>query len=147
AQMYYLHNYTFGLAGALMAGDGRLAVKYADHAEVAFPAGFNGAIALPAGLTRAEKPADRRATAQARSLVALGRYAPARALALAAGKPADAAREARASLKDWPADALALRVLSQAEAKLGDTKGAQAHAAEARGHWRGDLAKVPLALT
>ncbi|MFL5298537.1 MAG: hypothetical protein ACJ798_19330 [Phenylobacterium sp.] len=264
AQMYYLHNYTFGLAGALMAGDGRLAVKYADHAEVAFPAGFNGAIALPAGLTRAEKPADRRATAQARSLVALGRYAPARALALtdvagekpilkvyrhyargeafaaradaagvrreadalvalqaaaiksadleaqsiagiaadvlsgraallsrqperaagyfaraaenqersypfakafdpppwwypvrrslaaadlAAGKPADAAREARASLKDWPADALALRVLSQAEAKLGDAKGSQAHAAEARGHWRGDLAKVPLALT
>ena len=27
AQMYYLHNYTFGLAGALMAGDGKLAVK------------------------------------------------------------------------------------------------------------------------
>ena len=41
---------------------------------------------------------------------------------LAAGKPADAAREAKASLKDWPDDALALRVLGQAEARLGDAK-------------------------
>jgi tetratricopeptide (TPR) repeat protein len=263
AQMYYQHNYTFGLAGALMAGDSRLAVKYADHAGVAFPASFDGGkIAIPAGLTRAESPADRRTTVEARALVAYGRYAPDRALAmsdapgdkvimrlyrhyargeayaakgdvagvrreadalrglkddvskemggtaivtiasqvldgraallagdpakatqafaaaadmqekiypasrafdpppwwypvrrslayadLAAGKPADAAREAKSSLKDWPDDALALRVLGDAEAKLGDAAAARTHAEAARKAWRGDLGKVPLALT
>jgi tetratricopeptide (TPR) repeat protein len=265
AQMYYQHNYTFGLAGALMAGDSRLAVKYADHAGVAFPASFDsGKIAIPAGLARAESPADRRTTVEARALVAYGRYAPDRALALsdapgdklivrvyrhyargeayaakgdaagvqreadvlkglwsdaskgnefgsvnialigsqvlggraalmsgdaakaqqlfaqaaesqervypaaksfdpppwwypvrrslayadlAAGKPADAAREAKASLKDWPEDALALRVLGDAEAKLGDAAAARTHGEAARKAWRGDLAKVPLALT
>jgi tetratricopeptide (TPR) repeat protein len=265
AQMYYLHNYTFGLAGALMAGDGRLAVKYADHAGVAFPAGRDDfRIAIPGGVTRSTTPGEQRTTADARALVAYGRYAPDRALALsdapgdklivrvyrhyargegyaakgdaagvqreaevlkglwteagktnefgsvnialigsqvlagraalmtgdpakaaqsfasaaelqekaypvakafdpppwwypvrrslayadlAAGKPADAAREARASLKDWPDDALALRVLAQAEGKLGDAAAAKAHADDARKAWRGDLAKVPLALT
>jgi tetratricopeptide (TPR) repeat protein len=265
AQMYYLHNYTFGLAGALMAGDAPLSLKYADHADVAFPASFDsGAIQLPAGLTRSEKPADRRTTAKARGLVALGRFAPDRALALtdapgdplilktyrayakgeahafrgdaagvrrqaealrelaaqagkandfaatniaqiggdvlagraallarepakavdafaraaalqdkvypaahafdpppwwypvrrslayaelAASRPADAARDAKLSLKDWPDDALALRVLGQAEAKAGDTAAAKAHLAQARKAWRGDLAKVPLVLT
>ncbi len=265
SQMYYLHNYTFGLAGALMAGDGRLALKYADHADVAFPASFDtGTVALPAGLTRTDAPADRRLTARARGLVALARYAPDRALALkdapsdrlilrtyrayakgeayaakgdaagvrreadalrdlqaqatkasetgtvsiaqiaadvldgraaliagdnakavqafasaadrqektypvakafdpppwwypvrrslayaelAAGKPADAARDARLSLKDWPDDALALRVLAQAEAKLGDTAGSQTHLAQARKAWRGDLGKVAPSLT
>jgi len=265
AQMYYLHNYTFGLAGALMAGDGRLAVKYADHAGVAFPAGRDDfRVAIPTGVTRSEGPAERRTTADARALVAYGRYAPDRALALtdapgdklivktyrhyargeayaargdaagvqreadalkalwaqadkdkefgtvnialigsqvlagraalmsgdpakavqsfasaaalqekaypvakafdpppwwypvrrslayadlAAGKPADAAREAKASLKDWPDDALALRVLGQAEARLGDAMAAKAHAEAARKAWRGDLAKTPLALT
>jgi tetratricopeptide (TPR) repeat protein len=265
AQMYYLHNYSFGLAGALMAGDAPLALKYADHAEVAFPASFDkGAIATPAGISNNQTPADRRITAQARGLVALGRDAPARALTLAdspgdklilrvyrhyargeayaarndaagvrreaeavgglqaeaqkagesgttdiaaiaadvltgraallaqepdkaaeafaravarqerafpvnrafdpppwwypvrrslayadlaAGKAADAAREARASLKDWPDDALALRVLAQAEAKLGDAPAARDHLAQARKAWHGDLAKVPLALS
>jgi tetratricopeptide (TPR) repeat protein len=263
SQMYYLHNYTFGLAGALMAGDARLALKYADHAGVAFPAGRDDfKIAIPAGLTRSEGPADRRTTADARALVAYGRYAPDRALALtdapgdpvvvrvyrayakgeayaakgdvagvrkeadalrglrneatkdvggpiiallgsevldgraallagdpakavaafttaaetqektfpvsrafdpppwwypvrrslayaelAAGKPADAAKDAKASLKDWPDDALALRVLGEAEAKLGDAPAAREHADAARKAWRGDLAKVPMALT
>jgi tetratricopeptide (TPR) repeat protein len=265
SQMYYLHNYTFGLAGALMAGDAKLAVKYADHGGVAFPASAdNGKVMLPPGLTRAQKPADQRATVDARSLVAYGRYAPARALALpdngadpravriyrayakgealaaqgdaagvrrqadqvlallveslkagdsggadiasiaadvlagraallandpakatevfaraaarqeqvypfaknfdpppwwypvrrslaaadlAAGKADDAAREAKASLKDWPDDALALRVLSQAEAKQGHAAEAAGHMAQARKVWRGDLAKTPLALT
>jgi len=263
AQMYYLHNYTFGLAGALMAGDGRLAVKYADHADVAFPAGDRTPVALPAGLTRNESAPDRRTTATAKSLVAYGRFAPSRMLAaadapadprlvriyrhyargeayaargdaagvrreadrvlgllveslkageggnqtlasiaadvlngraallshdpakaadffaraaqrqekefpvarnfdpppwwypvrrslaaaeLAAGRPEDAARDARASLKGWPDDALALKVLSQAEAKQGKRAAAQRDMARARRVWRGDLAKVGPAL-
>jgi predicted Zn-dependent protease len=264
SQIYYLHNYTFGLAGALMAGDAQLAVKYADHAGVAFPAGADaGAVMMPAGLARVERSQDRRTTVDARSLVAYGRYAPARALALAdnaldprlvriyrhyakgealaaqgdapgvrreadkvlallveslkagetgntdtasiaadvlngraallahdpakavelfaraaarqekaypfaknfdpppwwypvrrslaaaelaAGKPADAAREARASLADWPQDALALKVLSQAEARQGQAADAQRHMAEAKRVWHGDLGKVSLDL-
>ena len=67
---YYLHNDTFGLAGALMAGDARLALKYADHASVAFPAG---------------SPAERRSTALGRSYVAYGRFAPDKALAIPEG--------------------------------------------------------------
>jgi tetratricopeptide (TPR) repeat protein len=67
-QRYYTHNYLFGLSGALMAGDGPLAVKYAEHAAVAYPG---------------SAPEERRTMAQARSLVALGRYAPDRALAVA----------------------------------------------------------------
>ena len=83
SQMYYLHNYTFGLAGALMAGDAKLALKYAEHADVAFPKSADTAVVmLPSGLTRVERGPDRRTTVDARSLVALGRYAPARALAL-----------------------------------------------------------------
>jgi predicted Zn-dependent protease len=66
---------------------------------------------------------------------------------LAAGKPADAAREAKTSLKDWPDDALALRVLSQAEARAGDAKAAADHMAQARKVWRGDLSKMAMALT
>jgi hypothetical protein len=262
--MYYLHNYTFGLAGALMAGDAKLSLKYADHADVAFPAGAdNGRIMLPAGLTRVQRPQDARTTVDARSLVAYGRYAPARAIAmsdgpndprfvriyrhyargealaaqgdaagvrreadkllallaeaqkanesgaedtasiaadvlngraallgadpakaaelfaraaarqekvypvsknfdpppwwypvrrslaaadLAAGKPADAVREAHASLAGWPDDALALKVLSEAEAKTGQAQAAARDMAQARRVWRGDLAKVGLPL-
>ena len=265
SQMYYLHNYTFGLAGALMAGDGRLALRYADHAGVAFPKSRNDfRIAIPTGLTRSEGPAARRTTADARALVAYGRFAPERAIRLAdapgdpvlvriyrhyargegfaalgdaaavrreadalvglgaeaakanefvagnqasiardvllgraemvagdpskateafgraaalqdriypaakafdpppwwypirrsvaaaelaAGKPAEAAKDARASLRDWPDDALALRVLSGAEARLGDAAAARNHAEDARKAWRGDLAKVAPALT
>jgi hypothetical protein len=265
ARMYYLHNYSFGLAGALMAGDRDLSLKYADHAAVAFPASFDrGTVSVPAGASRNQTPRERRITASARALVALGRYDPARALAaperpddqpiqriyrhyargeafaargdaagvareaqalaalkaeaqaaketgniqiadiaggvlagraamlsghaddaarlfaaaaaaqekafpvhdnfdpppwwypvrrslaaahLKAGRPADAAREAQASLKDWPQDALALRVLAKAEAKLGNSRDARQHLAEARRTWRGDLAKTPLDLT
>ncbi len=264
SQMYYVHNYTFGLAGALMAGDGKLAIKYADHADVAFPAAADSAVVmLPAGLTRAERGQDRRTTVNAKSLVAYGRYAPAQALALidaqsdprlvriyrhyakgealatqgdaagvrreadkvlsllveslkagetgnadlssiaadvlngraallshaptkaadfyaraaarqekvypvaknfdpppwwypvrrslaaaqlAAGRPEDAIREAKASLVGWPDDALALKVIAEAEAKQGHTTAARNDMAQARRAWRGDLAKVSLDL-
>ncbi|MGZ6037899.1 MAG: hypothetical protein ACXWKR_04470 [Phenylobacterium sp.] len=264
AQMYYVHNYTFGLAGALMAGDGKLALKYADHADIAFPVGDKTPVALPAGLTRSESAPDRRTTATSKALVAYGRYAPSRALALkeepgdarilkvyrhyargeafaargdgsavlaeaeaitgltaeaakanelgtvsiggiasdvlygrnallqkrpdkaaeffakaaanqektypanknfdpppwwypvrrslaaadlAAGKPDDAVREARASLKDWPDDALALRVVSQAQARQGHAAEAARTLAQAKRVWRGDLSKVSMDLT
>jgi len=71
SQRYYLHNYLFGLGGALMAGDGALAVKYADHAETTFPKAA---------------PERSRVLSRARSLVALGRFDPERALAVPAGK-------------------------------------------------------------
>ncbi len=263
AQMYYVHNYTFGLAGALMAGDAKLALKYADHADVAFPLGDQTPVALPAGLTRSESAPDRRTTATSKALVAYGRYEPSKALALkdepgdklivkvyrhyargeafasrgdaagvraeaevltalvteatkanelgamsiggiagdvlagraaildhqpdkaaalfakaaanqektyptnknfdpppwwypvrrslaaadlAAGKPDDAIREARASLKDWPDDALALKVISEAQAKQGHAADAAKTLAQAKHAWRGDLAKAPLNL-
>lgn len=71
AQRYYLHNYLFGLGGALMAGDEALALRYADHADK--------------GFTSATLPRNR-AASRARSLVALGRFAPERALAIPEGK-------------------------------------------------------------
>jgi tetratricopeptide (TPR) repeat protein len=248
AQMYYQHNFTFGLGGALMAGDGPLALKYADHAPVAFAVG---------------SPPDKRTIALSRSLIAYGRYAPDRALAqadaatdprlvrvyrhyargeafaakgnaagvrgeaeavealraeadkaketasvqvaeiahsvllgraamladkpgeaaglfaaasaaqekafpvfdhfdpppwwypvrrsvaaaqLKAGRYAEAAAEARRSLKDWPKDALALKVLAEAEGRQDQARAAEGHLAEARRAWRGDLSKVPLDL-
>jgi predicted Zn-dependent protease len=66
---------------------------------------------------------------------------------LKAGRYADAEREARTSLDDWPKDALALRVLSQAEARLGKREAARGHLAQARRAWEGDLATVPIDLT
>ena len=63
---YYLHNYLFGLGGAMMSGDRSLALRYADHARKGFP----------------ETTTDRQSITTARSLVALGRFAPDRALAL-----------------------------------------------------------------
>ena len=64
--MYYAHNLAFGLAGALMSGDGDLALKYASHAEAIWP----GAVASARG-----NPVPR-------TYVALARYAPDRAMAL-----------------------------------------------------------------
>ena len=232
---YYLHNANFGLAGALMAGDRRLALRYADHAPVAFPAG---------------SPADRRTSALGRSYIAYGRFAPARALAipeaaadpaylrimrhyargealaagdkaagvaaeaqairaihaepggdlntlklaagvlegraamlqgepeaaakafeaaaklqesayafnfdpppwwypvrrslaaaeLKAGRAEAAAKDAEASLKLWPGDALALQVLAEAQAKLGQAAEARTRRAAARRAWRGNAA-------
>ena len=230
---YYGHNLAMGLAGALMSGDGALAVKFADDAPVALP---------------------KNDYVQARALVAYGRYAPERMLSRAApadsdyakvmwhyargeayaatgwtekprqeaealaamleakpklndfekdqaklalwvlqgraaaiggagaqaertfreaaayqeklgwgtdpppwwypirrsvaaaelknGQPAEAANEARASLKLWPQDGLALQVLAAAETALGHTAEAQRAEAESRKWWRGG----PLAL-
>jgi len=71
SQRYYLHNYLFGLSGALMAGDGPLALKYAEHAATTFPKAA---------------PERNRTLSRARSLVALARFDPDRALAVGAGK-------------------------------------------------------------
>jgi hypothetical protein len=104
---YYLHNDTFGLAGALMAGDRALALKYAEHAPVAFPVG---------------SPSDRRATAVGRSYIAYGRFAPAKALAIAQA----------------PTDNAYLQIMrhyarGEALAGQGDASGALAEAAAIRG--------------
>jgi hypothetical protein len=64
---YYAHNLAFGLAGALMSGDARLALKYADHAERVWPE---------------STPVQTRAYPVPRTWVALARYAPDRVLAL-----------------------------------------------------------------
>jgi hypothetical protein len=68
---YYQHNYAFGLAGAMMAGDRALALKYVDHAPKAFTEAL---------------PAKTRGNVTARTYMALGRYDPDRALALSEGK-------------------------------------------------------------
>jgi tetratricopeptide (TPR) repeat protein len=68
---YYGHNLSMGLAGAMMSGDGALAVKFADDAPVALPK--NPYLA-------------------ARALVAYGRYAPDRALAMPAPAESDYAK-------------------------------------------------------
>ena len=62
---YYAHNMMFGVFGALMAGDRDLALKYADHARVAFP---DGADAM------------RRSIVAGQTGVAYGRFAPEKAL-------------------------------------------------------------------
>lgn len=71
--MYYAHNLSFGLAGALMSGDAELALKYADHATRAYP----------------EIGAKQRFDPTPRTYVALARYAPDRMLALAPSKHDD----------------------------------------------------------
>ncbi len=52
---YYLHNFLFGLSGAMMAGDRGLALKYADHAGVGFPMSAN----LERGATARARSEDR----------------------------------------------------------------------------------------
>lgn len=66
APMYYAHNLQFGVAGALMAGDEALALKYADHAPKVWP--------MKAG-TAANNTV-------ARAWVAYALYAPDKALAI-----------------------------------------------------------------
>ncbi len=61
---------------------------------------------------------------------------------LAAGKPADAAREARAVLSRWQDDPLTLLVLSRAETALGQAADAEQRLTKARNGWKGDLAKL-----
>ena len=61
---------------------------------------------------------------------------------LQAGDFARAAEAAKQSLKGWPNDALALRVLSRAEDGLGHASDARHDEAAAIGNWEGNLAKV-----
>jgi len=243
---YYPHNLSFGLAGAMMAGDGPLAVKFADDAKVAFPPGAHGnmdylfarvmsaygrfapdrTLQMPAlkatdklsvamwryargealagkgdakavleesrqiGLALGDHPdttggpgmnlavasiAERvlRGRAQmldghpadaARTFAGAARmqegfkwgmdpppwwYPVRRSLAAAdlkAGKAADAVREADASLKAWPNDALALHVRALAEQKLGQGAKAEADEAASRAAWRGVAGGVPIDL-
>ncbi|HET9160184.1 MAG TPA: hypothetical protein VFN88_06190 [Caulobacteraceae bacterium] len=240
---YYGHNYAFGLAGAMLAGDRALTLKYVDHAPLAFTEAV---------------PADRRAGLTSRTFMALGRYDPERALAvpegpndsylmkalrhygrgealasradaagvraelkairdldrkkapqphtemaalaaqvlegralmlsgdqkkaigayekaarmqdrffrdsfdpppwwypvrrsvaaaeLKAGRFRDAEADARESLKGWPEDPLALRVLSEAERGQGQAAKADADLATARKLWRGELDRVSVDL-
>lgn len=98
---YYPHNLSMGLAGALMSGDGPLALKFADDAPIALPG--NGAMA-------------------ARALVAYGRYAPDKALALPPPAQGDYAtamwRYARGEAHAAKGDAAGLRREAQALAAL-----------------------------
>lgn len=241
---YYNHNFSFGLGGAMMAGDGPLALRFAEHVPLAYPMSV---------------PAQQRDYAIARSYVAYARFAPDRAMAipepakekttirlmrhyargeaaaargdaaavreearlmgeltvsggpfdqskniqkvgrlvlegreatlsgdlaraakayaaaadaqddkmrdlmdpppwwypvrrslaatlLAQGRYVHAAAEARRSLEAWPHDGLALRVLAEAEEKLGRADEARTLRAEAKLSYQGDVMKVPAAL-
>jgi len=55
------------------------------------------------------------------------------------GQADQAAAEADKTLKAWPNDPVTLAVLAQAEKKLGDSKGADLHLAQARKGWRGGV--------
>jgi tetratricopeptide (TPR) repeat protein len=56
------------------------------------------------------------------------------------GKADAAAIQARQTLKAWAADPVTLAILAQAERKLGDSKAADLHLAEARHGWHGTTA-------
>ena len=72
---FYFHNVMYGVGGALMANDAALALKYADHAPVAFPKGSNPLL---------------RSVILARTEIAYGRFAPEKALALPEPGPDEA---------------------------------------------------------
>jgi hypothetical protein len=57
---------------------------------------------------------------------------------LAAGRPADAERDARTVLARWPDDPLTLAALARAEQAQGRADEAQQHLASARRGWKGD---------
>jgi hypothetical protein len=61
---------------------------------------------------------------------------------LKSGQPAEAAKQAQASLKAWPQDGLALHVLASAQTAMGQAADAQRSQAESQKWWRGK----PLAL-
>jgi tetratricopeptide (TPR) repeat protein len=63
---------------------------------------------------------------------------------LAAGQYQAAVEAAQKSLVAWPNDPLALRILSQAEDRLGRTADAREHNAKAVGLWMGDIGNVEL---
>jgi tetratricopeptide (TPR) repeat protein len=65
---------------------------------------------------------------------------------LKAGKARNAEADARESLKGWPDDPLALRVLAEAERAQGRAAQADADLARARKLWQGDLDKVSVDL-
>ena len=232
---YYGHNLSMGLAGAMMSGDGALAVKFADDIPIALPknpfmasrayvaygryapdralalpappvsdyakvmwryargeayaakgdvAGLRGETQalgalmqgkpeiIPSGLDQAKlarqvldgrlamlegRPADAarifRAAADAQEKESWGIdpppwwYPVRRSLAAAElklGRPAEAAREAEASLKTWPQDGLALQVLASAQTARGQTADAQRADAESRKWWRGGALPIDL---
>lgn len=89
---YYAHNFAFGVAGAMMSGDGTLALKYADHAVNRWPD------TLPNG---------QRNYPVSRAYVALARFNPDGALAIAA--PADGDPELSAYRHYARAEALLIR--------------------------------------
>jgi predicted Zn-dependent protease len=62
------------------------------------------------------------------------------------GRYPDSAAEARRSLAGWPNDALALRVLGEAERQVGERADAKRHQAQARRAWLGDPNRLPLEL-
>ncbi|RYZ00428.1 MAG: hypothetical protein EON61_17605 [Alphaproteobacteria bacterium] len=64
--MYYSHNFAFGLAGAMMSGDGELALRYAEHVKTVYP----------------DTGDKQRFDPTPRTYVALARYAPDLMLAL-----------------------------------------------------------------
>ena len=61
---------------------------------------------------------------------------------LAAGRPSDAARDAKTALDHWPADPMSLLVLAQAERAMGHPAAAQLRMAEARRGWRGEALAI-----
>jgi tetratricopeptide (TPR) repeat protein len=230
---YYGHNLSMGLAGAMMSGDGPLAVKFADDVSVALPKNSymagrmviaygryapDKALVLPepvngdypkvmwryargeayaakgdlaglhqeaTGLAAFLNPRPKlnefelqqanlaRRVLEGRIAMLEGRPADAarifkeaaadqdkygwgtdpppwwypvrRSLAAAElklGQPAEAAKDAQASLKLWPQDGLALQVLASAQTAQGQTAEAQRSQAESQKWWRGK----PLAL-
>lgn len=62
------------------------------------------------------------------------------------GQYAKAADAATVSLKGWPADPLALLILSRAEDGLGRAADARHDDASAIGNWQRDIAKVDVAV-
>jgi hypothetical protein len=232
---YYGHNLSMGLAGALMAGDGKLAVKYADHAPLALPADLyvssraliaygryapdkalgmaqpslddfgvamwryarGEALAAKGDASGVRKEADALGALLAshakisdfskdqvtlaqkvltgRAAMLAGKPADAakafreaaafqeshtwgtdpppwwypvrRSLAAAElkqGKPADAAKDAKASLDHWPQDALALQVLAAAETAQGHAAEAQHANDQSQKFWRGGVTPLDL---
>lgn len=138
---YYLHNYLFGLSGAMMSGDRALSLKYADHARGGFP----------------ETTTDRYSIASARSLVTLGRFAPDRALALTSA-PTDtrlqkiyfhyARGEAFAARGDAAAvlrEAEAIADLRAEAAKLPGAAPVRAAAVRGEASQAGEAANIPVA--
>jgi tetratricopeptide (TPR) repeat protein len=104
---YHAHNLRFGIAGAMAAGDGPLAVRLADHAAYAFPGKAADDANGQMSLGHAE--------------MAYGRFAPDRALTLADPGPG---RPYEAILRHY--------ARGEAFAARGDIAGVRAEAAQAQ---------------